>query len=331
VNVLYLSCHEVLEYDELRMLSEIPGINVFSPGAYIDPRSGSKFRPPLPISYPEEWIDAWNTITPTPEKPNHKYHLTPESVEPFDVIIVMHHWPWLFENWNVIKDKKVIWRDIGQTNPGEENANIKEAKELGIKLVRYWHGYQDREFYQGCDAIIPFGKYSEDFPKWNGEKKSVVGLCQSIQERSEECRYDCWETSTKGFSRAMYGGGNDGLQCFGGNSDYTSLNHALSHYKAMWYGGTRPAPYTLGLMEAMFIGVPVFSVKDLGWETALPEMLSDFQLADGSEVLRERIHSAIVTDNALFGMVSRDQRNYAVSKWDASVIKPKWEAFLKNI
>jgi len=81
----------------------------------------------------------------------------------------------------------------------------------------------------------------------------------------------------------------------------------------------------------MFIGVPVFSVKDLGWETALPEMLSDFQLADGSEVLRERIHSAIVTDNALFGMVSRDQRNYAVSKWDASVIKPKWEAFLKNI
>ena len=331
MNLLYLSCHEVLEYDELRMFREIPDLNVFSPGAYIEPKKGLGMRPGLDLHYPQEWLDAWDTIVATIEKPNHKNHLTAQSVEPFDVIIIMHHWPWLFENWEVIKNKRVIWRDIGQTEPEEETFYLKQAKELGVKLVRYWDGYQSRANYQGHDAIIPFGKYSDDFPVWSGEKQSVIGLCQSIKERAESCKFDCWETSTKGFSRTMYGTGNSDLHCFGGIPSYSELKQLMSCYRAMWYGGTRPAPYTLGLMEAMFVGLPVYTVHDHGWETAVPEMLHDTQLASNSEELRERIHSAITSDTRMFHELSQMQIKYAQKTWDASVIKSKWEIFLKSI
>ena len=36
MKILYLSCHSVLEYDEIRILSDL-GYDVFSIGAYITP------------------------------------------------------------------------------------------------------------------------------------------------------------------------------------------------------------------------------------------------------------------------------------------------------
>jgi hypothetical protein len=57
-------------------------------------------------------------------------------------------------------------------------------------------------------------------------------------------------------------------------------------YNAMWYGGTKPAPYTLGLMEAMFIGIPIYAVRNPGWESALVDLLPYFNLANSSEELR---------------------------------------------
>ena len=49
MKILYLSCHEVLEFDEISMLSDI-GVQVFSIGAYLDPArpTGGGLRPALP-------------------------------------------------------------------------------------------------------------------------------------------------------------------------------------------------------------------------------------------------------------------------------------------
>lgn len=331
MNVLLLSCHGVLEYDELRMWSEIPGLTIMSPGAYWEPHRGTDFRPPLSFTFPREWKEAWDRIPITPEQPDHKYHITEEAVEPFDVIVVMHHWPWIFDNWEVLKGKTVVWRDIGQTTPQEEVDLVKKVKDLGVKIVRYWDGYQSRKGYQGHDAIIPFGKYKEDFPVWQGSRQAVLGLCQSIEQRSEECRYECWNTSTQELSRVMLGGGNDGLPSWGGNKSYPELLHSLMTHRSMWYGGTRPAPYTLGLMEAMFTGIPIFTVRQPGWETAVTDLLRDYNLADSSTELRGKIAASLVTSRTLLGTVAQDQRRTAIECWDASVIKPKWEAFFKSL
>ena len=47
--ILYLSCHEVLEYDEVSLLLEL-GHEVFSPGAYVEPANpgGKTMRPSIP-------------------------------------------------------------------------------------------------------------------------------------------------------------------------------------------------------------------------------------------------------------------------------------------
>lgn len=227
MNLLYLSCHEVLEFDELRLLSKIPNLNVFSPGAYWNPAKGCSTRPPLNIHYKQKWKDAWNTITPTDEFPDHKYHLNQESIEPFDTIVVMHNWDWVFMNWDVIKNKRVIWRDIGQTSSEDEETRIRKALDLGVEIVRYWDGYEARDNYQGHNAVIPFGKFKEDFPQWTGGKPTVMGICQSIKDREDSCRYSCWEQSTKGLSRSMYGRGNENLPCWGGASDYKQVIDAL--------------------------------------------------------------------------------------------------------
>jgi hypothetical protein len=325
VNLLYLSCHEVLEYDELRMFREIPSLNVFSPGAYIEPEKGWELRPGLKLHYPQEWMDAWSTITPTEEFPDPKYHLTPESVAPFDTILIMHHWEWVFRNWDVIKGKRVIWRDIGQTIPEDEKSLILKAQDMGVEIVRYWEGYQSRENYTGHDAIIPFGKYKDDFPEWKGGRREILGLSQSIQSRGDTCRFKCWEESTEQIPRVMLGKGNEGLSYWGGNASYSGILNALATHKAFWYGGTHPAPYTLALMEAMFVGIPVFTVREPGWESAVESLLPFHSLCHDSKGIREMISKLSVQDSHLISNLSRTS---AVRYWDASTIKPKWERFL---
>ncbi len=49
MKILYISCHEVLEFDELSMFADL-GIEVFSVGAYLLPHRpfGESLRPPIP-------------------------------------------------------------------------------------------------------------------------------------------------------------------------------------------------------------------------------------------------------------------------------------------
>lgn len=330
MNLLYLPCHSILEYDELRMFSEIPGITIISPGAYWEPELGSELRPPLDFKFPREWMDKWSAIKPTKKLPDRKYHITPESIEHIDVIIVVNEWDWIFKNWEAIKTKKIIWRDIGQVLPQHEETAIKEAKRLGVKIVRYWDGYQTRKGYAGHDAIIPFAKYKSDFPEWTGGHRAVAGVCQAILQRREPCRFDCWEASTKGFTRNMFGPGNEDLDYSYKVPDYNELMDILAEHNAMWYGGTRPAPYTLGLMEAMFIGIPIFTRHHRGWEIATSEILNNNQIAHSTNELRDMIHTAINSTDAT-KEISRYQREYAHKHWDVSVVKPQWERLFKSL
>jgi len=330
MNVLLLPCHTVLEYDLLRMWSDIPNVNLMSPGSYWEPDKGSALRPPLGFSVPKEWIDGWNTIKPG-DLLDHKLYINKQAVEPFDIIVVMHEWKYIFRNWHALKNKNVVWYDIGQTEPGDETDRIKRLKELGVKIVRYWDGYQTRKDYQGHDAVIPFGKYPEDFNKWEGGTKSVIGLCQAFKKRADVCRYECWETSTNGLPRALFGNDNDGVPGWVGEKDYSHLINGMLKYNAMWYGGTKPAPYTLGLMEAMFIGIPIYAVRNPGWESALVDLLPYFNLANSSEELRLILSSNLEKPKHVLRSVSEHEQETALDLWDANKIKRMWEKLFKSL
>ena len=58
-DILYISCHGVLEYDELRLLSSL-GHRIFSCGSYFNPESpGEVIRPALRLHQDPEWREVF--------------------------------------------------------------------------------------------------------------------------------------------------------------------------------------------------------------------------------------------------------------------------------
>jgi len=62
--ILYLSCHEILEFDEVSLLHEL-GHEVFSPGAYVEPanRGDQNLRPSIPgLKYDPDILEQFHRI-----------------------------------------------------------------------------------------------------------------------------------------------------------------------------------------------------------------------------------------------------------------------------
>ena len=266
MRILYLSCHAVLEYDEVKLFTEM-GHEVFSNGAYTDPK-GSKLLPRPGIDgmkYMPEF-EKLATINP-------KTNLPQELIDWADVIIIMHTAEWVTENWNKFKGKKVVWRSIGQSTKHIENM-IRRMRYEGLKIVRYSPMEQNIPDYLGADAIIRFYKDPKEFGEWNGKEKRVVNFTQSLKGRANFCHYNDIMTILEGFPAMVYGEGNDDLGPLnGGNLPYDLMKGAMRDNRAFLYAGTWPACYTLSIMEAMMTGIPVVSIgKDLAERIdAIPE------------------------------------------------------------
>ena len=105
MRILYMSCHAILEYDELRLLEELKA-DYFSLGSYVMPwQPVDQIRPPLRHN-PDSWLSA-----NAPDRNN----IPQEFIDKFDIIIVMHVPEWIINNWDKFKGKRVIWRTIGQS------------------------------------------------------------------------------------------------------------------------------------------------------------------------------------------------------------------------
>ena len=178
MKLLYLSCHNVLEYDEIRLFHEL-GIDIFSPGAYINP-SNIFSRPGISgLSYDPEDLRLFHAIGQSFPGEDNKNHLTKELVDRFDVVIVMHQPNYIYNNWEVMKHKKVIWRTIGQSVQILEESMQPYVKQ-GLKIVRYSPLERVIPGYAGEDALIRFYKDPEDFKDWVGNEIKVITFAQNI-------------------------------------------------------------------------------------------------------------------------------------------------------
>ena len=107
MKLLYLSCHEVLEYDEVTLFQEM-GIDVVSLGE----TAVARLRPATCQPGADQECVAGEG--------DPRDHLTRRFVDRFDAIVVMHESAWIVNNWEVIRHKPVIWRTIGQSLPERE-------------------------------------------------------------------------------------------------------------------------------------------------------------------------------------------------------------------
>jgi hypothetical protein len=131
VNVLLLTSHSIAEYDDLRMLADL-GYDVFSIGAYTKPdrratTSGRPCRtcPTTPTSRRSAGssVPATTTTIRASSSTGPRATCIPAIVDWADAIIV-HHFPeaWIAGQWDRIRDKRVIWRTCGQSDPRLEAA-----------------------------------------------------------------------------------------------------------------------------------------------------------------------------------------------------------------
>lgn len=261
-NILYLSTHSILEYDEVRLFHEL-GYKVFSPGAYIDPKQDvSSMRTNISgLVYDQNILDQWYRLCSKFPGEDGKDHLTKEFVDNFDTVVVMHLPRWIEKNWEAMKHKRVIWRTIGQSI-GPVEQKLLPYRQQGMQIVRYSPRETTIPGFIGQDALIRFYKDPEEYKGWNGKVNRVITFGQSMKQRDQACNFTLFEEVTRPFNRHLFGPGNDqhGLSWATGKVPPERLIKEMQDNRCYFYTGTHPASYTLNFMEAFMTGIPIVAI-----------------------------------------------------------------------
>ncbi len=333
MRLLYLSCHSVLEYDEILLFREL-GIEVFSHGAYSDPeRQGDGMRKPIEGLKADPKILEIFRRTP-------KENLTEEMVEPFDTVIVMSVAPWISRNWPVLKKKRVIWRCIGQ-NHSHDELSLKSFRAEGLQIVRCSPKESTIPGYIGADAFIRFYKDPSLFRGWTGEEAFAVNFTQSMKQRARECNFAFFKRVMEGMPCRLYGPHNDsiGKEWARGALPLEEFLVQLQKNRVYFYTGTYPASYTLNFIEAWMTGIPVLA---LGPQYGNDPQLLGYDLYEVPDLIRHGTDGFFSDDETECRQILRDlfrDRDYAravgakgresaIKLFGKDRIKKQWADFL---
>lgn len=339
-----MSCHIVLEYDELRILNDL-GHEVTVIGGYIEPKTPHvSTRPPLNINHDKYIVDKV-----------HKFHtdnmnkgvdldmcskiLTKEFVDYFDCIIVIHRLDWIELNWDLFKHKNVILRTIGQNTKNEE-LKLKSYIDKGVKVLRYSPKEREIEGYAGESGLIRFLKYESDFLPRNKSVKRTLTFCQSIHERGKFCFYDDITSLTNldQLKYELYGIGNVKSKYIYGEISYDEQLMKLMTYGSYLYTGTYPAHYTLNFIEAMMSGIPIVTFGRKWFKKYFNDYLPEVHdILDKISLIHyyekdERIIymlNELNNDDQLNKEISDKQREVANNLFSAEKNIYKWKEFLE--
>lgn len=329
--LLYLSCHSIAEYMEVKMFREL-GLEVFPHGCYANGK-GDGARPELETCG-QEFIDSL-------EK-NPKEKMSREFLDQFD--IVLSHWMpgWISLNWENMKDKLVIMRTNGQSTRGNE-LEMKPYKEKGMKIVRYSPTEQRIPDYCGHDAIVRFGLDPEEFKGYNGQVKQIITVAQSMQSRGEYCGYEIFRNVTKGLPVRLYGRGNEQSDDWGGFLNYDNLKRAYQNSRVYFYTGTWPTAYVLNFIEAWMTGIPIVAIgkekgnvngKALPFQDTyeIPELVEHGVtgfVSDCEDMLRSYCQ-LMLTNQAAAKKVGEAGRKKAIEIFGINKIREEWRSFFQQ-
>jgi len=355
MKLLYLSCHEILEYDEVKLFTEM-GIDVFPLGAYLNRSSGEinensqGLRPDIPglkvnekdmEAYHKSVHDTYMPIIPGNERDIllSGKRLTREFVDRFDAVMIMHVPLWIFANWEQIKHKPVIWRTIGQSISYNEKS-LATHRGSGLKIVRYSPKEQNILQTIGVDALIRFYKDPDEFNEWKGDNNKVISISQSMKQRGKHCHFDIFKDATEGLDRMLFGPKNEETGIPGGLISYPQLKEELASARVYFYTGTQPASYTLNFMEAAMTGVPMVAISA---KTAneiyksdlyeVEDIINKYEcgyVSDDPAELRRHILN-IMEDDELAKELSRKTKIMAMDLFAKDKIKQQWKDFFATL
>lgn len=334
--ILYLSVHEILEYDELLLFKEL-GHECYSLGAYTMPGGQeNRKRPPLELPYNPHFIEL------AMQYPKEALH--PEQLEDMDIVVIMHEPKFIENNWTLFKSfidngGRVIWRSIGQSIPQVER-RLAPFRSQGLEVVRYSPAEMTIKDNIGCDAMIRFYKDPDEFNEWTGNDRTVINFTQSLKQRAEHTGYNSLLQVFQGQDGKVYGPGNEELgDLSGGLVSYDDQKRILRDSRVYFYTGTFPASYTLSFIEAMMTGIPMVCVgRGLGNGSMfrdqqtyeIPDIIEfgvNGYISDDIELLREAVR-LLMQDWQFAKGIGTYGRKTAIDLFGKAKIKAEWQAYL---
>lgn len=334
MNILYLSCHSILEYDELKLFEDL-GYDYFSIGAYINPQQPHDIKRPALKGKYHEHLASVSMV-------HNQNNLHQEQVDWADVIIVMHIPDWIEKNWDLLKKsgKRVIWRTIGQSVSSVEE-RLRKYREDGLEVVRY-SPYESRvPGYIGADTVIRFYKDPKEFGPWDRQTDEVINFSQSMKSRGEFCNFDTFEQATRGLNAHVYGPNNDDAgELNGGMPSFDGLIEKMKQSAVYFYTGTWPASYTLNFIEAFMSGIPIVAIGNqrgnspiFGQATyEVGDLLQNGlygYVSDDPDQLRIYIDQ-LLADEKMAQELSRRAREKAIELFGMDIIKKQWKEYLED-
>jgi len=343
MKILYMSCHIVLEYDELRILNEL-GHDITVIGGYIDPKNPHvDTRPPLDIDSNEERRQKIHNLYNT----NLKRGISPEScsntltkevVDDYDIIYVMHKMDWVEKNWDIIKNKLVILRTIGQNLENDE-LKVKKYINKGLKVLRYSPKERELKNYAGEHGLIRFLKYKSDFKTRENKHNFVISFGQNINQRGSWCGSSIIESVAKSLPFKLYGPNNEKYDFWEGRLSYEQQLEKYATNNCYLYTGTFPAQYTLNFIEALMTGIPIVSIgKKLSQELVQPypfevphilDEINGYYYDDVNDIIKKL--RELINDNGHNQQISQKQIELATNMFSVEKNINQWSKFLNNL
>lgn len=337
MRILYLSCHSILEFEEVKLFTEL-GHDVFSIGSYINPNTPHDPKRPAISSKANEYL--LNVALQSSQDNLHE-----KLIDWADVIIFMHRPDWVMSNWEKIKHKRVIFRSIGQCTPAQES-QLTILKAYGLQIVRYSPEEKGIDGYAGEDKIIRFYKDPEEFKGYTGDINSVLTVAQSMKERTQACGYEIFREATEGFERSIYGtqSKNPDLTpmddpLWKGQLSYEDLKKAYREHRVYFYTGTYPASYTLNFIEAWMTGIPVVAIGKGMADLKLIQGIDTYEVhkliengvngyvSDSIEELRDYV-GLLLNNPEKAREIGSKGREKAIELFGKETISREWEGFL---
>lgn len=335
INLLYLSCHSQLEYNELLTFKNL-GFNVKSIGAYTDPHhpfNPNEQKVLLDLEPDPDFIAKAKPIQQGwPNTP-----LTKELVKDFDIIVITHSFEVLDKNFEVIKDKILIRRTVGQGHSGYEALFSKYNNYL--KTVRVSKNERNYKPYLGEHAIILGALQPSIYDgNWVGDVQKVLTIKNRIKKNPWHTRYETWKFLVTGFEHLLIGGNNEDVPKALSGVSHATIVEALRHYRVCICMPSRPAPLTYGLQEALMMGIPIITLGpnlgDGGEHTyehheIIENGVSGFY-SDDLYDLRDMIQILLV-DDKMAKEISENEKQLANRLFHPKVIQEQWKNFFNSI
>jgi hypothetical protein len=322
MNILYFSAHEVLEYDDLRLLTDL-GHSVFAMGIFGLPQSNSTFREPRPEFFSPQHYTAFNCREHILESGIPKLHRA--FVDGFDTIIVNHEPRVLEVNREAFAGKPVVWRTV-QARRATERMAWKAGRNLFV--VRHSKRESEPRYFIPANAVIYFGKYEDDYGPWNGLDGSVLTFFNDIARGDAIPSVSDYLAIVAGFNALLFGRQNKDISNWQGLASASQQVELLRRCRVYLYVHSELACYTLNFIEALMSGAPILapSAKFVGskkhdpnwrpWRYEVEELLSG-----GAGLIYDSVDEARELLQAVLGGRARER---AIELFSAKIVRGNW-------